>query len=233
MLGGTGQEGFGLALRWAAAGYPVVVGSRDEGRAREAAQQIVARLAEAAPARQAHAAHAVGGPSASPDRPGSVRGTTNLEAATEAELTVLTVPFRAQPALLAQLREALRGKVVIDTAVPLATFRPPTLEALPEGSSAGRVQALLPESRVAAAFHTVSAVKLQELGQSLEEDTLVCADHPDARQAAAQLAESIGLRALDAGGLERAAWVERLAALVIALDQRYRRRAIGVRLTGL
>lgn len=209
IIGGTGREGFALGARWARAGLAVVLGSRVRERGYEAAERLK---------RQGAAV---------------VRGGTNAEAAGEAHVVVLAIPYTAHEELLPPLRELVRGKVVVDTTVCLARFNPPELVPLQEGSSAQRVQALIPEARVVAAFHTVSAYKLGQLDQPLREDTLVCGDDPMAKERVQELASALGLRAVDAGGLDQAPTLERLAALVIGLNHRYRRRAIGVRFVGL
>ncbi len=210
IVGGTGREGFGLGARWAAAGLSVVLGSRVRERGQEAAERARSlRL------------------------PGRVFGGTNREAAEAGEMVVLAIPFDAHEEILAGLREVVRGKVVVDTTVPLRRLNPPELLVPPEGSSARRVQSLLPEARVVAAFHTVSAHKLRRLDRELEEDTLVCGDDPLAKERVADLAKALGLRAVDGGGLDQAATAERLAALVIRLNWRYRRKAVGIRFVGL
>jgi NADPH-dependent F420 reductase len=209
VIGGTGRQGFGLAVRWAMAGFRVILGSRDPKRAEVAVER---------------AKHARG------ELP--LRGAGNREAAEAADVVVLTIPFSAQEEILPSIRAAVAGKVVIDTTVPLRSFSPPVLEVPPAGSAAQRARELLSDARVAAAFHTVSAVKLNAFDTPLEEDTLVCGEE-GAKEAGIVLAERIGLRGLDAGPLEAAATLERLGALLVALNQRYRRRAIGVRFVGL
>lgn len=214
VIGGTGHEGFGFVLRWASAGYRVIIGSRDPARAREAADR----------------ARAAVGPSR---RPETVTGLGNAEAASTADIVVLTLPFSAHPEILPPLREHVRGKIVVDTTVPLESFRPPVLRQVPEGSAAERVQALLPEARVVAAFHTVAAAKLAAVATALEQDTLVCGNDAAARETVGALATAIGLRPVDAGPLAAARSLEHVAALVIALNQRHRRTSIGVRFVGL
>lgn len=210
IVGGTGREGFALGLRWARAGLNVALGSRVRERGQEAAERI-ARLEPAA----------------------RVWGGTNAEAAARAEVVVLAVPFHAHGQILPPLREVVWGKVVVDTTVPLGRLNPPELVVLPEGSSAQRVQATLPGARVVAAFHTVSAYRLAQAELQLDEDTLLCGDDPAAKERVAGLAKALGLRAVDAGGLQQAATLERLAALVIGLNARYRRKAVGIRFVGL
>ncbi len=161
-----------------------------------------------------------------------ITGMVNEEAAEQAEVVVLTIPFAAQEAILPRIRRAVAGKVVIDTTVPLRADSPLELEVPPEGSAAQRAKRLLPEARLGSGFHTVSAVKLNAFHRGLEEDVLVCGEDP-AREVGMALGERIGLRAVDAGPLEAAATLERLGALLVALNRRYRRRAIGIRLVGL
>lgn len=210
VIGGTGKEGFGLAVRWAAAGHRVIIGSRSAERAREA----VERAAGLAP-------------------DGTIRGAENREAASEAEAVVLTIPFGGHEPILSEIRERTDGKVVVDTTVPLRQFSPPELVRIPAGSAAQHVQQLLPRTSVAAALHSVSSVKLARFEETLEGDVLYCADDPEARQVCAQLIESLGMRPLDAGGLSASAALEVVAALIIGLNQRYKRRAIGIRFTGV
>ena len=257
VIGGTGQQGFGLAVRWYLAGHRVLIGSRDPERARQAAarvreaaeqvRQAAGRVLKAEAQRREGAAWVVEQARVRPtaadmrqaragvsgEGPAAVAGEANREAARLADVVVLTVPFHAQAALLEELRDAVQGRVVVDTTVPLRRFRPPELEEVAEGSSAQRVQALLPGARVVAAFQTVSAVKLADLEQPLQEDTLICGDDPAAREVVATLAEAIGLRGVDAGPLAQARTLERLACLIIGLNQRYHRRAIGIRFQGL
>ncbi len=210
VIGGTGHLGFGLAVRWARAGRQVIIGSRQEEKAREAAARAAALAGT-----------------------GQVSGATNREAATAAEIVVLTIPFTGQQAILAGIREVLRNKVVVDTTVPLRQYRPPRLETIARGSSAGQVQTLVPDARVVAAFHTLSQVLVNSVDDSLEGDILVCGDDTAAKSLVSELATIIGLRPVDAGPLAEAATLERLAALIVGLNQRYGRRAIGVRFTGM
>lgn len=210
VIGGTGRQGWGLAVRWAGAGVHVILGSRDAAKARAAVDR----------------AHQILG-----DAP--IEGATNPQAAAAAEAVVLAIPFAGQEAILAEIREPAAGKVVIDTTVPLRTYAPAELEQITDGSSAQRIQRLLPESRVVAAFHTVSAHRLRRFAEALAEDTLVCGDDAAARQTATALAARIGLRGLEVGGLEASAALEHLAVVILRLNSRYGRKAIGVRFVGL
>ena len=210
VIGGTGKEGFGLAVRWARAGQRVIIGSRSPEKAREAAERAGGLGVEE-----------------------QVAGLLNRDAAAVAEIVVLTIPYAGQAAILGDIRAAVRGKIVVDTTVPLWRYSPPELDIPPAGSSAQQVQMLLPDSRVIAALHSVSAVKLNRFDEPLKEDVLVCGDDAAAKAAVNGLIEALGMRPLDAGGLAEAVTVERLAALIIGMNQRYRRKAIGVRFTGI
>ena len=209
VVGGSGKEGFGLGVRWARAGCTVIIGSRSAEKAAEAAR----RAAEAGGA--------------------EIRGLPNAEAARDADIIVLTIPYSGHDPILADIRSGVTGKPVLDTTVPLRTFSPPELDVPPEGSAAQQVQALLPEATVVAALHSVSSVKLNRFGDPMEGDVLMCGDDAGAKAAVDQLIRMLGLRALDAGPLQAAGTLERLAALIIGMNQRYRRKAIGVRFTGV
>jgi len=210
VIGGTGHHGFGLAARWARAGYRVIVGSREYGRAEEAARQIRSLITS-----------------------GDIGAAGNPEAAAAAEVVVLTIPFAAQADILASIAASVGGKVVIDTTVPLRRGSPPQLDTVAAGSAAAQAQAGLPDARVVAAFHTLSGARLRRLDEPLEDDVLVCGNDGEAKRVVMDLAEAIGVRPLDAGPLGQAATVERLAALIIGLNKRYGRKSIGVRFTGV
>ena len=214
IVGGTGPEGRGLATRFALAGHRVVIGSRDPERAATAATEIGATLSSlmAAPA---------------------ITGASNAEAATGADIVVLTVPFEAQRATLEALTGPLAGKIVIDTVVPVRFERGPRPVEVAEGSAAEQAAALLPDSRVTAAFHTVAAAELLDPGSQLQEDVLVTGDDADAKQTVMALVNGIeGLRAVDAGALRYSRFVEGLTVLLIGINVRYKAHA-GVRIEGL
>ena len=219
VLGGTGRQGFGLALRWAAAGLAVAIGSRDPSRAAEAARRIARRLERAG-------------------KPPAIEpvGLANLDAAAWAEVAVLTVPAHALEALLPPLQPVLTRRVVVDVSVSLV-HRDGRWQALipPEGSTALRVQGLLGgHPHVAAAFHTVSSAVLADLSRPLgDDDTPIFAASPQAADAAASLARAAGLRPVPAGDLLDAAAIEHVVALLLQLGQRHRRATIGIRFTRL
>ncbi|HWC87868.1 MAG TPA: NADPH-dependent F420 reductase [Solirubrobacteraceae bacterium] len=215
IIGGTGALGFGLALRFGQAGTPVVIGSRDVERAREAAAKAQHRVPE-----------------------GMFTGLDNSDAATQAEIAILTVPFRNQSETLTNLRGALHeGQLLLDTTVPLAAAvsgKATRSLGVWQGSAAQQAQEMVPEGvRVVSALHTVSASHLAELGHRLDEDVLVCGDRREDKARVSELVASIpGLRPIDCGRLEMARIVEQLTPLLISINARYKAQA-GIRITGL
>ena len=215
IIGASGALGFGLAVRWARAGVPVVVGSRDPDRAQEAAR----RAQEAVPE-------------------GTFSGAANAEAAAENEIVVLTVPFRSQSETLTNLKPVLRrGQLLVDTTVPLAAAvsgRATRLLGVWQGSAAEQAAEMVPDGvRVVSGLHTVSAAPLADLDHALGEDVLVCGDRKADRQVLVDLVDRIdGLRGVHAGSLEMARIVEALTPLLISINVRHKTHA-GIRITGL
>ena len=209
ILGGTGALGKGLAIRWAAAGYPLVIGSREAAKAEAAAGSITAGAGAVA-----------------------VRGMDNVAAAQVAEIAVVTVPFANHMAILRDVRAALSGKVLIDTTVPLVPPKVATVQLPPEGSAAVAAQRFLGASvRVVSAFQNVAAHKLQA-GEAIDCDVLVCGDDRAAREAVIGLAKAIGLRGIDAGPLANSAAAEALTSILIGINRRYKVDGAGIRITG-
>jgi hypothetical protein len=215
IIGGTGALGFSLALRWAQGGQAVVIGSRSEERAAEAARRVV----EAVPDAEAE-------------------GLLNPQAASQGSVVFLTVPFRAQSENLGNLREALRpGQILVDCTVPLAAAvsgRATRSLGVWQGSAAQQAQEMVPDGvTVIAALHTVGAPELGDLGSELDEDVLICGERKADKSRVAKLVEAIpGLRAVNAGPLEMARIVEQLTPLLISINARYKAHA-GIRITGL
>lgn len=215
IIGATGALGFGLASRLAAAGVPVVIGSRRPESATEAADRLRALVPDA-----------------------RVEGARNDEAATRGDVVVLSVPFRAQSENLTNLKEALRpGQILLDATVPLAAAvagRATRLLGVPQGSAAEQAQEMVPDGvRVVSGLHTVSAALLSDLDHALDEDVLLAGDDRESNRTVARLIETIpGLRAVDCGRLELARLIEGLTPLLISINSRHKTRA-GVRLTGL
>ncbi len=215
VIGGTGPAGMGLALRWARAGETVIIGSRNEERALQAAAAIQRR--------------------AGPDA--NVSGMENSAACSAADILMLTVPFEGQVAILKQLKPAMTaGSILIDATVPLAASiggRASRTLGVWQGSAAQQAAELVPkEVSVVAAFHNVSADVLNG-DDPLDCDVIVCSNDADASQLTRELAARIpGVRALDGGPLQNARIVEQITALLIGLNIRYKGHA-GIRITGL
>ena len=214
IIGGAGELGFGLALRFARAGAKVVIGSRDEAKAQEAATRVKA---------------AIGG--------ADVSGLGNPEAAAKGTLVILAVPFSAQAATLKSIKPALKTAILVDTTVPLAATiggRPTRMLGIWEGSAAQAARELVPGVPVVSAFHNVSAGVLQDLSATPDCDILICGDDAAAKERVAALVKLIpGLRPVDAGALEMSRIVESLTALLIALNRRHKVHHCGLRITGM
>ncbi len=221
IVGGTGPEGRGLATRFALAGHAVVLGSRDRERAAAAAADVMAVVTGAAPTDQPR---------------GTVSGASNAEAVDAVGLdglVVLTVPFEAHRATLESLAPALAGMIVVDAVVPVRFERGPRPVEVPEGSAAEQAAALLPGARVVAAFHNIAAEALLDPSRVLHEDVLVASDHAEATAVVSALvAEIASLRAVNAGPLRFARYLEGLTVLLIGINGRYKTRS-GVRIEGL
>lgn len=210
VIGGTGALGTGLAWRLARAGHRVIVGSRSAERAEAAASRIRSRLKQEA----------------------DIQAMGNAGAAAAAEIIFVTVPFASHKAILAEIKDAASGKIVVDATVPLvppkvATFQPP-----PEGSAALAAKALLGDGvTVVSALQNVAAHKLDE-DHVIDCDVLVCSDLPAARQQVIDIIETIGLRGLHAGVLANSVAAEALTSILIGINKRYKADGAGVRITG-
>jgi NADPH-dependent F420 reductase len=215
IIGASGALGFGLTVRLGRAGSAVVLGSRDSARAEEAAERARDAVAQ-----------------------GTFEGLPNNEAAAANEIVILCVPFRNQSETLNNLRDILRpGQIVIDATVPLAAAvggKATRTLGVWQGSAAQQAQEMVPKGvTVLSALHTISAARLRDLNQKLDEDVLLCGDNRADKRRAAALIDSIGgLRCVDCGPLEMARITEGLTALMISVNVRYKARA-GVKITGL
>ena len=212
VLGGTGKEGSGLVLRWARSGYRVLIGSRSAERAQNKAAELNGILGETL-----------------------IQGMDNVQAAHEADLVVLSVPYAAHEAILQSVKDEVQGKILVDVTVPL---KPPKIRTVhvPEGKAASlEAQALLGDGvRVVAAFQNVGAAHLKDLRHSVNCDVLMCGDDADAKAEVAQLVEAIdGMRAVDAGPLANAVAVEALTPVLLYINKRYKVSGAGIRITGL
>lgn len=209
IIGGSGALGRGLAARWLRAGYDIVIGSRSVEKAKEAATELRERTGIE-----------------------RVEGTDNQRAAMAGNIVVLTVPFEAHDATLAAIKPLVRGKIVVDTTVPLKPPKVGRVSMPPEGSAAQIAQRSLGDDvTVIAAFHNVAAAKLLR-SEIIDCDVLVCGDDAIARDRVIALARAAGLRGLHAGPLANAAATEAMTSILISINRSYRIDGSGLRITG-
>ncbi len=205
IIGGTGDLGSGLAARWVAEGYTVVIGSRSI----EKADALAAKLGS------------------------SAQGAENVAAARMADVVVLAVPFSTHHLTLLEIRDAVQGKIVVDAAVPLVPPKVSTVQLPKEGSAARIAQVLLGDGvRVVSAFHNVGAAKLHAGGRA-DCDVLVFGDDKDARDIVIGLADAVATRGIDGGVLANSAAAEALTSILIGINRRYKVSGAGIRITGL
>ena len=210
VLGGTGKEGKGLAYRWAKAGYPVLIGSRSPEKAITAAAEIIERL----------------------DGGGSVVGMSNQEAARQANIVVLTVPYAAHRDTLESVKEGMKGKLFIDVTVPLVPPKLTKVQMPAAGSAAQEAKQILGEgNEVVAAFQNISHEHLLG-GGDVSCDVLVTGTSKDARLEALKLVEAAGLTGWDAGPIENSVVVEGLTSVLININKQYGSTHAGIKITG-
>lgn len=211
VLGGTGKEGKGLAYRWAKAGYKVIIGSRTPEKAISAASEIIERL----------------------EGSSSVVGASNLEAAQQANIVVLTVPYAAHRDTLESVKDALKGKLLIDVTVPLVPPKVTKVQMPPAGSAAQEAKQILGDDvQVAAAFQNISHEHLLT-DEEVECDVLVTGSSKEARAETLKLVEAAGLRGWDAGPIENSVVVEGLTSVLININKTYGSTHAGIRITGV
>jgi len=204
VIGGTGAEGSGLAMRWAQAGYRVLVGSRDAARAAEMAAGFGAE------------------------------GMDNQAAASACDIAVLTVPYGAQRATLTDLSAALQGKILVDVTVPLVPPKVMRVQLPDEGCAALVAQSVLGEGvRVVSAFQNVSAGHLKDPAHVIDCDVLITGDDPEARAEVVKLASAAGLNGIEAGPLDNAVAAEAMTSLLIWINRKYKSPGAGLRITAL
>ncbi|HSK67119.1 MAG TPA: NADPH-dependent F420 reductase [Anaerolineales bacterium] len=210
VLGGTGKEGKGLAYRWAKAGYQVLIGSRTPEKAILAAAEIIEIM----------------------EGQGSVVGMSNEEAARQANIVVLTVPYSAHRTTLENVKDALKGKLFIDVTVPLVPPKVSKVQMPPAGSAAQEAKEILGEDvEVVAAFQNISHEHLLEDGD-VDCDVLVTGSSKSARHEALKLVEAAGLIGWDAGPIENSVVVEGLTSVLININKQYGSTYAGIRITG-
>ena len=211
VLGGTGKEGSALALRWALNGYQVIIGSRNAEKAETKVNELLTDYPEA-----------------------NLRGMANEQAAEQAELVILSVPYSAHQPTLSAVKPFLHGKVLVDVTVPLA---PPAVRTvyIPDGKSAClEAQAFLGEDvRVVAAFQNVSSVKLKDPSGDVGCDVLVCGDDEAAKEDVMKLVVAAGMRGVDAGMLANSVAAEALTPVLLHINKHYGAKGAGIHITGL
>ncbi|GAB4439318.1 MAG: NADPH-dependent F420 reductase [Anaerolineae bacterium] len=212
VLGGTGNEGPGLARQWAKSGhYKVILGSRQAEKAERVAAELNEQLGQPL-----------------------LTGMANEDAAKAADICVLTVPYIAQGPTLTQLRDVLQGKILIDVTVPLKPPKVSHVNVPPGGSAGQEAQAILGEGvRVVSAFQNVGAAHLSDDSEHIDCDVLVCGDDKEAKAEAIALAEACGMRGIDAGPLQNAVVIEGLTAVLIGINIRHKVKASGIKITGI
>jgi len=211
VLGGTGHEGSGLALRWAHAVHTVIIGSRDAARAQTAADEINNQL-----------------------KASNASGTDNVSAAKAADIVVLTVPYSAHKPTIESVREQCAGKIFVDVTVPLVPPKVSRVQLPAGGSASQEAQAMLGENvKVVCAFQNIGAEHLKDTAHAVDCDVMVCGDDKDAKQAVIQLAKDAGMLAFDCGPLANSVVAEGMTSILIGLNVRHKVKASGIKFTGL
>ncbi len=210
IIGGTGPEGLGLAMRFAKAGDRVFIGSRSQERAEEAARKVKKALPEA-----------------------KVQGLVNAEAVEQAEVVFLTVPWDGHSSTLESLAEAIGDKILVDVVVPMLFDRgQPKAIVVEEGSAAQQARAVARRAKVVSAFHHLDGATLQNIERPMQGDVLVSGDHKGAKKKVMELVERVEyVRALDAGGLSNSRYLEEWTVMLLHLNRIHKART-GVRIVG-
>jgi NADPH-dependent F420 reductase len=212
VLGGTGKEGKGLVYRWAKAGYRVLVGSRSPEKAQAAATELTDLLQGKA----------------------VIEGLGNPEAARQADVVVLAVPYAAHRTTLESVREAVQGKLLVDVTVPLVPTKVMKVQMPPAGSAAQEAHTILGEGvEICTAFQNISYEHLMDDTEVLDCDVLVTGTSKDARSETLKLVEAAGLTCWDAGPLENAMVVEGLTSVLIHINKQYNSTHAGLKITGV
>jgi NADPH-dependent F420 reductase len=211
ILGGTGDQGPGLALRWALKGHEVIIGSRSKEKAETVAAELNAELGQS-----------------------KIKGLDNVQAAQEAEISVLTVPYSAHLATLESVKNQVRGKIFIDVSVPLDPENARRMKMPAAGSATEEAQEFFgPETKVVAAFQNVAAHLLRDPKHAIDCDVLVCGNDAEAKKTVIGLVTEMGLQAYDVGPAESARVIESITSMLIRLNIRNKVKGAGIRITGL
>jgi 8-hydroxy-5-deazaflavin:NADPH oxidoreductase len=211
IIGGTGKEGNAIAHRFAKAGVRVLIGSRDTLKAQNAAQELNARIGAS-----------------------NVEGYSNRDAAAKADIVLLAVPYAGMQPILADLRDAVQGKIAISVASSLDPERKSRAKPPAAGSVTAEVQQFFGDAvKVVCAFQNISPEKLESVEAKIDTDVVVCGNDKDARATVIDLIRQIGMDAFDGGALANAVAVEALTAVLIAVNIKYKVKGAGIRITGV
>lgn len=215
ILGGTGPEGSGIAMRWARAGHSIIIGSRSSQRAEAAAAELNRQ-------------------SGLHPRWVAVRGMDNLSAAQSGDIVALTVPYSAHAATIESVKDAVQGKIFVSVTVPLVPPKVSRVQMPSAGSASQEAQIILgPNVKVVTAFQNISAEHLKDSDHPIDCDVLVCGDDKEAKAVVIQLAADAGMKAWDAGPLANAVIPEGLTSVLIGLNIKHKVKAAGIRITGI
>ena len=218
ILGGTGDQGFGLALRFAK-NHDIIIGSRKKEKAEDASNRAKEILISKGIAYK------------------NITGMDNKEASKEGDVVILSLPYQHTLSTLKDIKENLTNKIVVSIGVPLATAigdKPTRVVLPPQGSVAEMVQEYLKDSKVVSAFHNVCSKELEDIDHPVDCDILVCGDDVESKKVIISLAEEIdGVRAIDCGKLELSRYIEQITPLLIGLNIKYKLKGSGIRITGL
>lgn len=217
VIGGTGGQGLGIAIRFVQAGEDVIIGSRTIEKAEKAAGKVKELLDK--------------------DEVPNLKAAENPDVAAEADILILTVPLAAQRATLLSIKEGSAGKILIDATEPLETAiggSPTRCLYLPEGAASERAQKVLPEANVICAFNNISSGALMNFNEPIDCDCLMSGDDLESKKTAAKLIEKIpGVQVVDCGPLERAQIIEKITPLLIGLNIKKTCKDAGIRITGI
>lgn len=217
IIGGTGGQGLGIAIRFVQAGEDVIIGSRTIEKAQTAVDKIKELLKK--------------------EEIPNLKAAENPDAAKEADILVLTVPLAAQRATLMSIKEGATGKILMDATGPLETAiggAPTRCLYLPEGAASERAQKIVPETNVICAFNNISSGALMNFTEPIDCDCLISGDNPEAKITAAKLIDQIpGVQVVDCGPLERAQIIEKITPLLIGLNIKKTCKDAGIRITGI
>jgi NADPH-dependent F420 reductase len=218
ILGGTGDQGFGLALRFAK-NHDIIIGSRKKERAEDASNRAKEILLSKGINYK------------------NITGMDNKEASKEGDVVILSLPYQHTLSTLKDIKEDLKNKIVVSIGVPLATAigdKPTRVALPPQGSVAEMVQEYLKDSKVVSAFHNVCSKELEDIDHPVDCDILVCGNDDESKKVIISLAEEIdGVRAIDCGKLELSRYIEQITPLLIGLNIKYKLKGSGIRITGL